>query len=994
MKKINKIIGVLLCLCMLFSMTACTDTSKIETPSGFSLDENNYLRWNVVPGAKNYELSLDGNGESSVKTLKTNGYSLDLLAEGDYVIKVKAKSGGSIQDSNWSENVYFKSYNSTGLIYRLTDNGSAYEIIEVGRAKGDVNIEDKYRNKPVTKIGDGAFKNASGITGMTIGENVTSIGENAFYNCSKLEKVVLPSSLLSLGEAAFQSCVSLKEVSVPENLVEIPKNAFAYCKKIETIDFTKAKNLKYIREAAFARCESVKSLEFNSSLLTIDANAFAYGTSLESVKFGAALESIGEKAFMNATSLKQIIFAENSSLRELGGGVFAFGTSLKEVTLPEGLEKVSSQCFANCSALEKISLPSSIKGIGTNAFANTAAYKKAAENSTDYIFIDNWLIGCVKDYYSNTVKIEKTAFSAYETEKKTKVVGIADSVFAGMPLLEEVDLPVSVVYLGDSAFSNCKALKRFSAKDDAGHSLKVVGNGAFVSCDKLNDVQFDKKGHLESIGSYAFYGCKSLIQKTNTATRGMLIPTTVKKVGTFAFKDTQIWKSASLEDMVYVDNWIVGWSAQLGAQYESIEDMTEAQIEALENEEDKEKMRQSQKAIRDTWNQSPSSITIKEGTLGIADFAFYHLFTQSIIGIDMLVEDTNEPMIIGEGAFYRCEKLEDASLNSKMTALPDHLFYKCKNLTSVTLPRSLVTIGKSVFYNCERLSTVNFTTTPSLKTIGDYAFFGCLNLDSPTFHISGRDGSIETIGDYAFYGCNYKLKVADLPNSLQTLGDYAFANCSALEKIVYGTGIKNIPDYAFYNCASLNEVDIPDTIETVGEGAYLDCSFVVSLTIGNNVKTIGNYAFSGMAVSNVKLPASVVEIGSYAFRNDNSLTSIVVPATLSKLGSHFAFGNEKVTFYLQSSTVPSGWSDKWNSCFRPVVFGCTLDETDSFVVSVTVGENTFLNSLAENGFSAPVRDGYTFVGWSKTEGGSLYLNANEISSAKKGETLIAVWNKI
>ena len=58
----------------------------------------------------------------------------------------------------------------------------------------------------VTSIGDGAFYDCSGLTGVAIPSSVTSIGDSAFYDCSGLKSVTISEGVTSIGDFAFYGC--------------------------------------------------------------------------------------------------------------------------------------------------------------------------------------------------------------------------------------------------------------------------------------------------------------------------------------------------------------------------------------------------------------------------------------------------------------------------------------------------------------------------------------------------------------------------------------------------------------------------------------------------------------------------------------------------------------------------------------------------------------------------------------------------------------------
>lgn len=81
----------------------------------------------------------------------------------------------------------------------------------------------------VTKIGDYAFKNCTGLTTLTIPEGITSIGTYAFSGCSGLTTLTLPAGLTSIGSFAFYDCTSLTSVTIPEGVTKIENGTFKYC---------------------------------------------------------------------------------------------------------------------------------------------------------------------------------------------------------------------------------------------------------------------------------------------------------------------------------------------------------------------------------------------------------------------------------------------------------------------------------------------------------------------------------------------------------------------------------------------------------------------------------------------------------------------------------------------------------------------------------------------------------------------------------------------
>ena len=82
---------------------------------------------------------------------------------------------------------------------------------------GALAIPLTYDGKPLTSIGNIAFKNCSSLTSVIIGNNVTSIGRWAFEGCHSLTNVTISSSVIRIGSVAFRDCSSLKSITFEGN---------------------------------------------------------------------------------------------------------------------------------------------------------------------------------------------------------------------------------------------------------------------------------------------------------------------------------------------------------------------------------------------------------------------------------------------------------------------------------------------------------------------------------------------------------------------------------------------------------------------------------------------------------------------------------------------------------------------------------------------------------------------------------------------------------
>ncbi len=208
------------------------------------------------------------------------------------------------------------------------------------------------------------------------------------------------------------------------------------------------------------------------------------------------------------------------------------------------------------------------------------------------------------------------------------------------------------------------------------------------------------------------------------------------------------------------------------------------------------------------------------------------------------------------------------TFDGDVTMIGDNAFYNCDKLTGVTLPKCVTSIGKKAFYDCDGLT--EFIIPDSVTTIGDEAFYSCTSLTSVTI-----GDSVTTIGNYAFRECSslqeFNGKFASDDGRCLIIDGIlnAFAPAGLTEYTIPNS-VTTIGNYAFYYCSSLTSVTIPDSVTSIGGDAFRYCSSLTSVTIPNSVTSIGYYAFDGCSslkkvYCNATIPPS---LGDYTFSSN------------------------------------------------------------------------------------------------------------------------------
>lgn len=933
MKKLRFFLTIIFAIGCLFALAGCA--APLSRPQDLTVDGDTLvLSWRAVPNARYYTVSVNGEQKDS----RATKYSLSSLEAGEYSIRVKACSNGNdYRNSGWSDTFRFTREQEPGLTFTLINGRTEYEVSGLGTEKGDIVIPETFRGKPVTGIGNRAFAGKSLLTGVSLGDNITTIGSQAFYNCSYLVNINLPSTLTSIGEQAFQGCRALEsDLTIPDGVTEIADDTFAYCRALKNV--TIGKNVTSIGTSAFSDCVSLRSITIPDSVTSLGDYAFSMCKAVQNIALGNGLKTIGARAFYGCENINSVVLG--GRIEEVGGYAFGACVSLYSAEVSDSVLSLGEGAFMGCSTLAEVSLGANLQRIGVNAFKDTQLWNE----QESMVYADGWFLAPQK----NTMLI-------YNVAAGTR--GIAESAFYGCNSFIQITLPNSVEIIGDNAFKNCAEL----VKVVTGSGVKVIGASAFEGCAKLLyvrlceynvDTHTEGKSSVQEIKDRAFYGCARLVN--------INLPDTVETVGSRAFRNSGLYAAAT--GVVYAGNWVVD------------------------------------------VNSASGKITVREGTKGIAAYAF-----QSALVSEIVLPDSVES--IGRGAFSGCKALQDITLPKNLERLEDYTFYNCNYLMLDKLPETLKYIGRSAFYNCrllgmknyqsssaEEMENATFTVPDSVESIGAYAFFGCGTLDENKdtgektlvgIRTLNLGSGVAQIGERAFSKF-VSLKTVNFGGGVSEIPERAFYRCENLQTVNLN-GVSKIGSRAFYGCIGLNRISLPDSVKEIAEYAFYLCDGLTSASLGG-VTSVGNSAFGGCAsLEELTLSANLVSLGKQAFRGAK-IKSLTLTGSLAQMQMHVFYGCNDLTLYLESAADADGWNTRWNTSYRPVIYGVTLSQDKDYVVSFTKTAQSVQNAKG-NTVHAPERAGYAFAGWATEEGGEAVYAANDLIDVPDGTVLFAVWTQ-
>ena len=349
--------------------------------------------------------------------------------------------------------------------------------------------------------------------------------------------------------------------------------------------------------------------------------------------------------------------------------------------------------------------------------------------------------------------------------------------------LNKTDSTASVTYYSSNfywenynAYTGNETIPSTFIYEGITYRVTSIGRSAFCQCILLSSVTIPES--VTSIGDWAFDGCSDLTS--------IEIPSSVTSIGRSAFSGTA-WYNNQPDGLVYAGNVAYNYKGTMPAN---------------------------------------TSIILKEGTLGIASWAFRDCSNLTSIEIP------NSVTSIGEDAFSMCSGLTSVIIPNGVTSIGEDAFYKCSGLTSVIIPNSVTSIGESAFDGCSSLTSIEIPN--SVTSIGEDAFYGCISLTSVT-----------------------------ISNSVTIIESGTFAFCSGLTSVIIPNGVILIDQYAFRDCSGLNSLTLPSSLTYIMHYAFTNCSDITTITIYNlNPPTLYSSVFNSNIFYNATLyvPAKSLEL--------------------------------------------------------------------------------------------------------------------------------------
>ena len=250
----------------------------------------------------------------------------------------------------------------------------------------------------------------------------------------------------------------------------------------------------------------------------------------------------------------------------------------------------------------------------------------------------------------------------------------------------------------------------------------------------------------------------------------------------------------------------------------------------------------------------------------------------------------------------------------KVTSIGNEVFFGCSELTSIEIPSSVTSIGNYAFSSCSGLTGIEIPS--SVTSIRDYAFWFCSGLKDVYYtgtqeqwnaisFGSGGDAS-DVFGAYDedlgqnisipfTLHCNYSRPKPDVPAAGTSLKEKTGREF----KVTESDGSESKPSVTLTKLSAkekkAKKVTIPKTVTInnvkyrvtgIAAKAFKNSKKLQTVVIPDTVTEIGTGSFEGCKkLKSVTIGKNVTSIGKNAFKNCKNLKKITVKSTkLKKVG--------------------------------------------------------------------------------------------------------------
>lgn len=414
---------------------------------------------------------------------------------------------------------------------------------------------------------------------------------------------------------------------------------------------------------------------------------------------------------------------------------------VRTLTLPRTLRHINDWGLSDYRAITDLEIPANVERMGENIVYNCPQLQRIkvnAEVPPTLGSLDNnsYHEDGYRTYHYIRIVIPRESFHAYRLVNAWNtdynvLIGGDEGIIVSTGKIAAGDLGHVVVEEAGYLQEVNKLIIEGELNADDWSKIKQMTN--------LTELDLSK-ALIDEIPSNAFSG-RWAIDK-------VVLPPTLKKIGSFAFQGTAL-TSVNIPDNV-----------------ETIKECAFSQVRQLQEV------------------HLPDSLT------SLGNYAFAECRSLRTVKIPTKLKT------IPDYTFQNCRSLQSVELHDSITAFEDYSFNNC-DLREITLPKSTTWVGGSAFKGNANLSKV--TLNEGLVDIWTYAF------QNTAIDTLNCPSTLRNIYSNAFRDCT-NLRQINLNEGLTRIESGALANNKATE-IVLPSSLEYCAGGAFYDCDSLVTIE-------------------------------------------------------------------------------------------------------------------------------------------------------------------------------------------
>ena len=304
----------------------------------------------------------------------------------------------------------------------------------------------------------------------------------------------------------------------------IPNEFIKGLSYLTSVDLSECPELTTIGTSFCYGCGKLLEVVLPASVSSIGGSMFSSCGYLRSIKFlgtyeqwismdkgGSMLPNSYTVVYINGEPLPRDSIVIPDGITHIGNYAFSHSTYAGVVTIPDSVTSIGMYAFNYCQSITSVVIPDSVTSIGQYAFTRCSK-------------LTNVDIG-------------------------NNVTSIGDSAFSYCSAIKSVIIPDSVTTLGGSVLMYCTALTSVTF----GSGITSMGSGVLNYSTNVSSITF-KEGMTVIGNNMCNYGT-SPAKHTFTS---IVIPASVKKIGSYAFSNASNLTSATFTDP---SGWYVSTSS-------------------------------------------------------------------------------------------------------------------------------------------------------------------------------------------------------------------------------------------------------------------------------------------------------------------------------------------------------------------------------------------------------------------------------------------------